>query len=56
MVSVFCAAGVCLCVCRLIEFYLRLDSQREAPRFRSPAEGLCPPLTGLKACPHFMGE
>lgn len=40
MVSVFRAAGICLCVCRLIEFYLSLDSQREAPKFRSPAEGL----------------
>ena len=34
-VSVFRAAGVCLCVCRLIEFYLRLDFAEGSPQMQS---------------------
>ena len=34
-VSVFRAAGVCLCVCRLIEFYLRLDFAEGSPQMQT---------------------
>ena len=34
-VSVFRAAGVCLCVCRLIELYLRLDSAEGSPQMQT---------------------
>ena len=35
-VSAFGAAGVYLCVCRLIEFYLRLDSAEGSPQMQTP--------------------
>lgn len=35
-VSAFRAAGVYLCVCRLTEFYLRLDSAEGSPQMQTP--------------------
>lgn len=34
-VSAFGAAGIYLCICRLIEFYLKLDSAEGSPQMQT---------------------